>query len=304
MKILLNIIWIVVLLLAGCGGDSDKQDDSLSPGEFTASSFLPGRLSGISLQTMTVLKTRARVTEYVGALADSYFEYHLVGMAAAVYEASGTKLSTEIAQFETETDAYGFYARIRPDHARLVKLGTEAYVDGNSLYFTQSTFAITLSAVGDDTTAGDLLNRLAVTISADMGAAGTIPREFALFPREKQIRASFRYVPSAYLGIERVDRVFTCRYAFAADTLTLFFTRDEQGVAYLAAGEFFAVNDDASAPVKDLGFDEDYAIALDHPEYGSIVAGLAGGYFVGGYNFNEARHGKFLKDWLAGLAAQ
>lgn len=300
MKKLLVFI-LIPLLLTGCGDTSDTPDDQLAGGDFAADSYLPGTLSGIALQTMTVLKTRSKVTEYVGSLAENYFDYGLVGMAAAVYEARGSKLSVEIAQFTDAAGAYGFYARLRPDNAKLEKLGVEAYAEGNSLYFTQAEYAVTLSVAGDDSSATDLLNRLAVTISVDMGPAGSIPPEFALFPKEKQIRASFRFFPRAYLGMERVDHVYTCRYAFPTDTLTLFLTRDEQGVAYLAARESAGAAGGNDSLAGALGFDDAYAVQIERAGYGTVVAGLAGGYFAGAYSFNEKRHGQLVKDWLAAL---
>jgi hypothetical protein len=253
---------------------------------------------------MTVLQTRSAVVNYVCSLSDNYFEYHLVGMAAAVYEASGARLSVEIAQFTSATDAYGFYARLRPDNAALARLGVEAYTEGNSLYFAQDRFAVTLSAAGEDSSVVDVLNRLAVTISVDMGAAGTIPPEFALFPKEKQIRASYRYFPTAYLGLERIDRVFTCRYNFAVDTLTLFAARDEQGIAYLAARDAAEGSGENESAETGLGFDEDYALRFERAEYGTIVAGQAGGYFVGAYSYSEKRHAQLIRDWLTVLKSK
>lgn len=296
---LLLTILLGALLPAACGDDTPDTTAKLAEGKFTAGSYLPGTLSGIALQKMSLLKTPDQVRNYMGALAEVYFDYELVGLAAAVYAADTTTLSTEVAQFASPVEAYGFYARTRPENADLIELGVEAYREGNSFYFTQNNCAVTISA--SDSTASDLTYRLAVTISADIKERGTIPGQFSLFQDKGRIRSSYRYTAVSFMDIPGLDRVFSVRHVVEGDTLTLFLAEDEDGEGFVHVRDH--AGEKATNTADAVGFDESHGITFDSENYGTVTAGLAEGYLVGIAGYSE-NHQQFLSDWVASFRAE
>lgn len=269
------------LVMVSCGGDSNQGESRLAPGQLVADSHLPGSLPGIALQKMAVKKTDAGLEDYVGALADHYYEYDLVGLAAATYETDFGTISTEIAQFVSPLNAYGYYSSLRPDGVDLSSLGTESFAAGNSFYFAQGLFVVTVSGMGDTPEVSDMVQRLAVTISASIGDAPPVPVQFAQFPMENRVAASNRYFAVNFLNADRLDSVFTMKYDLGGDTVMVFLSHDRLGAKFLSLGELATDLNATPDSVSSVGFDEDLGIAIAHPLYGVIVAGLCEGQLLG-----------------------
>ena len=289
---------LVCLIAISCGGDSSQGESRLAPGQVVADSHLPGSLPGIALQKMAVKKTDTELENYVGGLAEHYYDYHLVGLAAATYETDFGTISTEIAQFASALDAYGYYSSLRPDGVELSSLGTESFATGNSFYFDQGIFVVTVSGMGDTPEISDMVQRLAVTISASIGDSPQTPVPFAEFPAENRVAASNRYFATDFLTADRLDSVFTIKYDLAGDTVMLFLTNDKLGLKFLALGELATEAEQTPDSVSSIGFDQSLGIAMEHPQYGTIVAGLCEGRLLGAAGTQRGTLESILEDWL------
>lgn len=287
-----------------CSSEEPAKTIGLAPGKFNADSFLPGSLPGIALQTMSVRKTEDDVERYMGGRAGDYYDYHLVGLVAALYDADSVRLSVEIAQFAGALDAYGFYALTRPDNVELTKLGAEGYMEGHSFYFVVGPYAVTISAMSDSASVTDLIRRLAVSISAEIGMDGVLPDVFSVFPAQNRIPSSYRYFPVSFLSIPQVDSVLTCRYEVDSVIGTLFITDDKSGKKFLAMSLRADSLGGANPPPESIKFDEEYGIFFseaDEDPRGGVLAGLVSGRLVGAIGFVPEKHGALFGAWVAAL---
>jgi hypothetical protein len=285
-------------LLAACGGDSTPDDTGLAEAPFVADSFLPGSLPGIALQRFAVKKTEDELQKYVGSLTATYYEYRLVGLVAALYDVDQTTVSVEIAQFDSDLNAFGYYSLTRPDGVEPAGLGAESYTQGNSFYFVQDRFVATLSAFEDSLDVTDPVRRLAVTISAEIGSYGTVPDEFDPFPRSRRVPASMRYTARSFLEIGGLDGVLSARYAAGQDTVILFYTDDSGGNKYLSVRESVPDEEDFLPLPETLeGFESRYKLRLVHAGYGEVIAGMREGKLIGMAGYSD-RTEPLMAEWL------
>lgn len=294
----------VALWIAGCSSEDKEQPRGLAAGQFDADSHLPGSLPGISLAKMSVCKTEADLEQYMGARSNDYYTYRLVGLAAALYDADSARLSVEVAQFASPLDAYGFYALTRPDSAYLTKLGAEGYMEGNSFYFVNGHYVVTVSAIADNGGGSDLVQRLGVSIGAEIGLDDRLPTEFEVFPEDGRILATYRYVPFDYVGVSELDSVLTCRYRVDTAECTVFCTGDRSGKKFLALSAYADSLGGGLTPVQEIGFDENYGGVFIDPVAGSVTAGLVAGRLVGAVGGDPASHAAVLATWVELLRAQ
>lgn len=292
---------LISAVFLSCSSDEPRKASRLAPGRFNADSFLPGSLPGIALQTMSVRKTEEEIERYMGSRAGDYYDYHLVGLVAALYDADSVRLSVEIAQFAGALDAYGFYALTRPDNVELTKLGAEGYMEGHSFYFVVGPYAVTISAISDSAGVTDLVQRLAVSISAKIGMDGVLPDAFTVFPARNRIPVSYRYFPVSFLAAPNLDSVLTCRYDVDSAACTLFITGDGSGKKYLAMSIRADSLGGANPAPEEIGFDENYGVIYSETDSAVVLAGLVSGRLVGVIDYVPEKHEALFTAWVAEL---
>jgi|GEM_PF-3128032 len=128
--------------------------------------------------------------------------------------------------------------------------------------------------------------------------------DFALFPAENKVENSEEFIEKDFLEITALDYIYTVDYDIDGDVFKLFMTRDVTGVKYInfraAAGT--AVEELAAYP-ESVGFDEDYGFMYDHPEYGTIIAGLKNRRLVGILGFDNEDQVSLFAAWVSSLPA-
>ena len=295
-------LFSLAFLLVACDDGDDAREVPEEPTvPFHAGSFLPDQSGGMDAASSTVVQTPAEVAEYSGVSgAEIMAAYGVVGLAAKVYRAEefSSDISAEVVQFETHLGAYGYYARTRPAGVDTSSLGTEAFFSGNSLYFTQDKYVVTLSTLGEpDEIKGKLLP-LAITISAQIGEEYSPPMEFTLFPSEGAILPSTRCVPNEFLGDTALFEVMLTDYALDGDSVTLFLTRDEHGGKFLRFSMMAGGEPDYSGEMSEMGFDQDFGVMFQADPHGTVIAGLKSGWLIGALGFNPDSHQEFVKAWI------
>ncbi len=295
----------LALFVISCGGDMSEQGQS-TPGDtssivFVADSLLPESTSTTRRTADPRIILGAEASESLDSSADLYRDYQLVGLVTTRYEVKGATVFVEIAQCATGTDAYGLYALTRPHGIDTYHLGVEGYLLGNSLYFTQEQYVVTLSTFDETENGPDAMRLLAVTISARIGTAGAIPDQFGLFPDENRVLPSARYYRTGFPDIPGLEQVFTVSYLFGSDTLLLFLAEDKGGTKFLGVREYAGRTASRTSPATDFAFDDNYGLTFSDEKHGVVLAGLKNLILVGAIGYDASRNEALVRRWIDGM---
>lgn len=301
---------IITLLLAACSSDDKKTAEQaqteipIPDVTFTADLWLPEDLdsSGIVRVGSVTIVLPDQAVQHFRQQAPIYRSYSFVGQAGAEYRVNDRVARAEIAQFATAEDAYGFYANYRPGFGGVFRrMGGECYEQENLVRFVMGDCVVTLQISADSLSAFKAAQPLALSITALIGGRTSIPSYYLLFPYRDKIDPSNAYVPFDFLNVAGLNKVFTCDYRVAGDTVRLFFTMDEGGGKFMKLSELAKESGKMIPKLRGFDYDADFVLAFEHPEHGIIVAGLVSKKLVGIINYNPKKTEKLIKGWVTGL---
>ncbi len=266
---------------------------------------LPG-----SIDSLGVILIGEITTELVDSLStDSLLLYfNFTGKSSGLYANMGDTMSVDIMQFTHANDAYGYYAHFRKDDTKLQSYLAESYAESGQIYFVYGAYVVKISFDEFEKNKIEKVKPFADVIVSQIDAPPKIPSYFIMFPFNRKIVPSGKFIPYNYLGIGGLNKVFTTDYLPETNQVkfTLFLMRDESGKKYnnlLAFAKNSEVNG-GSVVVEDpkgFEFDRGIGLAFEHPEYGLIVAGLVRNQLVGVIGFDPNLNGKFANTWFKGL---
>ena len=285
-------------------GELSKPDiAALQALPFTAASLIIPDMDSLDIKQVAkpqVIRPQ-NASDFLGGSVDRYLQYDFVGLVATKYTVGGKTVSVEIAEFAEPEDAYGHYATLRPNGIATSRVGAESFVMGATRYFTRGTFVVTLSAEDDSEANMKAVDILAEQINNHLTGKLSPPPFFMMFPYRDKVIPSTKFYRYNYLGIPKLDKVYTTDYVIEGDTMTLFLTMDESG------GQFVDLESYAESAGKRIAlppafeFDNGYGIAFEHPTYGLIIAGLARQKLVGVIGYKPATMERFVSMWVKGL---
>jgi hypothetical protein len=297
----LLICCLLALVIASCGEPDQPAPSTQEP--FVAADFLPDRSGGGVAGEISIARSPGELIARLGQLgAEEARSYGMIGLASCAYrdDQGNDRLSVEIAQFPSGVHAFGYYARTRSFGIDTLTLGMEAYFEGNSLYFAQDKYVVTLSATpGTDEVRSTLLP-VAITVSAMIESNPPPPEIFASFPDSGRIVPSDRWYAKRFLDIEVLTGVYATVYNLGGDTLVLFACEDGSGLKLadlaLSTGSQIA----AQPQTEGFGFDEDYGYYTGAEHDPPVLAGLKDGWLLGALGYEPNLHRDFLTEWING----
>jgi hypothetical protein len=237
---------------------------------------------------------------YLGDSTSAFLTYSVVGLATAKYSVNERPVEVEIAQFDTPENAYGYYALSRPHGIDRRDIGTESYVLGNNMYCVSDRYVVTLTAASDSTKALSAVSLLAQEIASGIRKTPR-PQFFVLYPMRYQIVPSNQYFPSDYRGIEGIDSVYTISYLINGDTAVFFMTVDAAGDQYLKLRKAAEALGPITAAPDTIPYYQATGFAFEHPEHGTIVAGLVRSKLAGVIGYVPENYELLVSRWILGL---
>jgi len=309
-KPFLLIVFTSLLLLAlSCGEEKTKPEPTIEDiRQASARKFEPGTILPDSVAAYEIVRTSALAPmlsdapdSSLGANADKYRAYDLVGIARTTYTIRGMNAQVEIARFGTSDDAFGFYALGRPETISAQRLGTEGYSLGTVTNFTQGTYVVSITMEDDDFLHLGAQTLLAREIENRLPESPMVPQFFMLFPYNYKVVPSTQYIPRSFMDIESIDQVYTQRYSPADDTLLFFLTMDTARAKLLTLTEYAKNVGNLLAPPNSVPFDGNHGIMFELPGQGVVVAGLVRNKLAGVIGFGEEKGDKLFAGWIKGL---
>ncbi len=299
------------LMIASCGKEEAEtpkpqpaEEHVVVPAEpvIHVDTLMPPTIESYDLLLTDAVTTvpASGIEDYVGETARDYTAYGALALASATYTVKQIPVYAEVVQFLTPVDAYGFYARLRPDGIELLSLGAEGYANGNSLYFTAGEYAVTVSVQEDTKEQHEARSLLAHEINSRITQCLT-PQFFLLFPSNHRVLPSMKYYTNQYLGIAGIDSVYTISYLMEGDSAVFFLTVDLTGKKYIGLKEYARSLGEITPAPESFPYYERSGFIFDHPDHGRIVAGLVRGKLVGIVPYRHESYEHLGSLWVTGL---
>lgn len=264
--------------------------------------ILTGKLTGTELTRSELKIIRPEdSTETMGGQRETLLRHLFVGLATTTYQDNSAKIYVELYKFADPTNSYGYYSLNRPTGITNEKIGAEAYITGNSLYFVKDAYMFVLSIESEKNDKIEQLKSAASSINDNIGGGNQAPNFFKLFPYGKIIYPSGQYHPYRFNNIPGFNEVYTTKYLIDEDTLTLFLTVDTIGDKLFFLKDFTGENNLKSVPVNQFPYEKGNSIAFEIKNKGILVGGLVQGKLVGAIGYIPQKHESQLRKWLIGF---
>ena len=178
-------IILLSLLAISCTQKSQKDFTPVIPTvQFTADLQFPTNLEEFGIKQLTpaenILATDS--SKYLGQIALKYRWFNFVGLSMTKYEINSIRVSTEIIQFASEDDSYGYFSSLRSPSVKMNELGGESFTVGNSTYIYIGEYTIVLSVEQETDNSFDAVYPLGNTIVEKTGLNKKTPPHFLMFP--------------------------------------------------------------------------------------------------------------------------
>jgi len=173
----------------------------------------------------------ADLYEHIDGGADVYLDYGLVAMLHEEYKASSTDITLDIYDMGAQSNAFGIYAAESSPDYHFLPIGTEGYGTDEILNFFQDEFYVKLSAFSDKEKTGPVMERFAQAVSRNIGPSGSLPEFLSLFPPQKLVSHSCKFVKKSPLGHDFLAPAIMASYAWGEKQTFLVITKapDPQG---------------------------------------------------------------------------
>lgn len=305
--IALNVILLITLV--SCG--KKKLEETRPPYDLAELSAIPygvenvlvGDIDSLSIkrvgETRTIMADSANAR--LGTLAEEYLKYQMVGVTATKYVVDNQTVYLEVAQFADNAAAYGFYARTRPDGCVLIRLGTECYRTGNSIYLARGEFMVTASTDEDSEAARNAAQKLVAEVDTAIGGDRAAPRYLILFPFSGKVYPSDHYDPYQFLGIPGVHEIYSTKYGFDGDTLVLFIGLDDDSDKFHRIEQYGESLSGSVERPQGMHLPPDSVAVFGDADSKVIVVGKVRRMVVGAVGYKPEKHERLVSNWFRGL---
>jgi len=125
-------------------------------------------------------------------------------------------------------NAYAVFSSQRRPDARPLDIGDEAYATSNAVFALAGPAYIEIVASAQGPTVMQAMEAMALCL-AGPAKSGSGPAEADLFPADGLVAGSLNLQAANAFGFDRLDNVFTARYAAGAGQATVFLSRRQSG---------------------------------------------------------------------------
>jgi hypothetical protein len=233
---------IYLLLILALPGLLIGQEEG---GQASAPAVIPARakerLARLLPETSEVGATRTGQQEffssdlyqYSDGGADVYLDYGLVAMLHQEYKASSIDITLDIYNMGAPSNAFGIYAAESSPDYHFLPIGAEGYGTNEILNFFQDEFYVKLSAFSDKEKTAPVLERFAQAVSRRIGPSAPMPAFLSLFPAQKLVSHSCKFVKKSPLGHDFLAPAIMASYAFGEIQTSLIISKasDANGAA-------------------------------------------------------------------------
>jgi hypothetical protein len=280
-------------LILSCGGGKETK-----PVE-NITAFFTEEVSGTRAEDVKIYEGQT-LYEYIDGGAELYHEYGFVRVATATYKDMLHEIILDVYQFNSAENAYGLYTRVRPPEPNIINLGVEGFTREGTLDFVKGKYLVRLTAYDMSQETADLEAKIATGLDSIIPGTTARPQGFALFPDTNKIPYTEMFYAEAYYGHSFLTQVYTQNYDMGEDTVTLFYTSDPTGEKFLQWSQLVENDEEQSANLRKLPFDDSSALIVPDEYFGDLVAGLKAGRLAGMVNYKDKYSG-FMSSWLNSL---
>jgi hypothetical protein len=159
--------------------------------------------------------------EYINGGAEVYHQYQFAGLVHQRYRVGEVELTVDVHDMAGALNAFGIYSVERAPGYNYVPIGAEGYLNDLALNFLQGPCYVKLLAAGRSARTAAVLDSVAKSISAKIGAGKSLPAALALFPAANKTPRSERFIRTSPLGYDDLAPMFQADYSLAGRKVTL-----------------------------------------------------------------------------------
>ncbi len=292
---------ILVMLTLGLMLMACAQDDQSNLPKTTVE-MLPSGIDSLKIVRSSEPKlfVGEDLYEHINGGAEVYHLYDFVEVATAYYQRDTVEVLADLYRFKTADNAFGLFSNLRPEEPSPLPLGVEGFASTGSVTFVRGSYMFKLTGFDESAATTMMIRDLATALEPTLGGTKDLPTMFSMFPTSDAVSHSEKIQAESFLGQQALSEVYSARYGFGEDTLTLFITADSDGAKFSAWSEQAGGKKIDGVDEFALPYTDGRLVAIDNSYYGIIVGGVKGTNVAGVVGYNQ-QHQQFVIDWLNSL---
>jgi hypothetical protein len=176
---------------------------------------------GLAAVNETLFYSASNLYMYINGAADAFLQYDFEALIHQEFKGGEDEVTVDIYDMGTPLNAFGIYSAERSPQNSYLEIGAQGYRDQFILNFLQDRYYVKLSAFADEQITPELLQKTAQALSRRIEGEKTLPQPLALFPQEKRVPYSEKYVTKSPLGYDFLAPAWTAQYRFGEEESTL-----------------------------------------------------------------------------------
>lgn len=169
----------------------------------------------------------ATLSDKINGKAELYISAGFVALVTQRFAVDGPEAAwVEVYRYDMgkPANAYAVFSSQRRADARPLAIGDEAYATANAVFALAGPHYLEILAGQQGPTVMRTMEAIALALAGPAKTGGG-PAEAELFPPDGLVADSVSLQAANAFGFERLDNVFTARYAIAGGQATVFFSR-------------------------------------------------------------------------------
>ncbi len=154
--------------------------------------------------------------------SELYLKYDFLGMTTTDYVHNDNYITVELYKHATPNDAFGVYSMERPREDKYVNIGVQGFSEPDYIYFIAGQYYIKIRCLKVTPNSSSAMMNIASELSKQLNRGTVYPSLFHLFPNEKRIEYSDRYIKESVLGYSFLKNSFETDYKTDDNEYTLF----------------------------------------------------------------------------------
>lgn len=156
--------------------------------------------------------------EYINGQAVFYLSYGFIRLEHGVYKNGSKEYTVDVYELNGRLSAFGAYRQQRDEDAAALDAGAEGSVIDYLTVFYKGKYYVEIIPTTTESEDIGTMRKLAGFVGAEISGKSELPPEVMLFPKEKLLPFSERYVDENLLSYTVMGRGLTARYDQGGDT--------------------------------------------------------------------------------------
>ncbi len=229
--------------------------------------------------------------EYIDGAADLYLTYAFEALKVAEYQnEKKSSITVDVYFHKTPVQAFGIYSQERLPDANFIDVGSQGYVETNTLNFLAGPCYVKISSYNTGANDREILIAFAKRVAERLGEKRSLPFILSSFPKEGKKQHSEKFIAKNFMGYSFLHSAFTADYELSGKKFRLFVIEDDRQACKDMIQKYLQ---QIGSPAKEVG---EGHYTLPDPYQGEVDLSWKGKKIWGILNMSEpGLRSKYLK---------